>query len=111
MPNPSTIPLLKESLPLLQGKGQYLDDIQLPNTLHVAFVRSPYAHANILEIGFFLIFVLQKTCNPISQQFLELFIASPFFLCAFFSYSKELLYRKIAFQYWQRSLKITTVRT
>lgn len=41
---------LRESLPLLQGKGRYLDDIHLPNMLHVAFVRSPYAHANILDI-------------------------------------------------------------
>jgi carbon-monoxide dehydrogenase large subunit len=35
---------------LLQGRGRYVDDIQLPRMLHVAFVRSPYAHAAIEAI-------------------------------------------------------------
>lgn len=30
---------------LLTGAGQYLDDIVLPGMLHVAFLRSPHAHA------------------------------------------------------------------
>jgi aerobic carbon-monoxide dehydrogenase large subunit len=32
------------------GRGKYTDDITLPRTLHAAFVRSPYAHAKILNI-------------------------------------------------------------
>ena len=32
---------------LLQGRGQYVSDLTLPRMLHVAFVRSPYAHARI----------------------------------------------------------------
>ncbi|HUK89993.1 MAG TPA: xanthine dehydrogenase family protein molybdopterin-binding subunit [Blastocatellia bacterium] len=32
---------------LIQGLGHYVDDIRLPDTLHVAFVRSIYAHARI----------------------------------------------------------------
>ncbi len=32
---------------LLTGAGKYVDDIVEPNTAHVAFVRSPVAHANI----------------------------------------------------------------
>lgn len=32
---------------LLMGQGLYVDDVDLPNMLHVAFVRSPYAHAKI----------------------------------------------------------------
>jgi carbon-monoxide dehydrogenase large subunit len=32
---------------LLRGKGQFVDDIRLPGTLHAAFVRSPHAHAAI----------------------------------------------------------------
>jgi carbon-monoxide dehydrogenase large subunit len=32
---------------LLTGQGLYVDDVDLPNMLHVAFVRSPYAHARI----------------------------------------------------------------
>ena len=33
-----------------QGAGQFLDDIVLPRMLHVAFLRSPHAHARIAEI-------------------------------------------------------------
>ena len=32
------------------GRGTYTDDIDLPRTVHAAFVRSPYAHAKILDI-------------------------------------------------------------
>jgi len=35
---------------LITGKGCYVDDIQLPGVLHMAFLRSPYPHANILPI-------------------------------------------------------------
>ncbi len=36
---------------LLQGRGTYVDDIRLPRMVHVAFVRSPYAHARIEAIN------------------------------------------------------------
>ena len=32
---------------LVQGRGRYVDDIELPRMVHVAFVRSPVAHARI----------------------------------------------------------------
>src|SRR5215213_3818730 len=35
---------------LIQGLGHYVDDIKLPDTLHVAFLRSMYAHARITGI-------------------------------------------------------------
>jgi carbon-monoxide dehydrogenase large subunit len=35
---------------LLTGQGLYVDDVDLPNMLHAAFVRSPYAHAKINNI-------------------------------------------------------------
>src|SRR5687768_11205370 len=35
---------------LLKGQGLYVDDVDLPNMLHAAFVRSPYAHARINKI-------------------------------------------------------------
>src|SRR3984885_58307 len=35
---------------LLQGRGQYVSDLVLPRMVHVAFVRSPYAHARIRRI-------------------------------------------------------------
>jgi carbon-monoxide dehydrogenase large subunit len=36
-----------ERLPLLTGRGRYLDDIEPAGCLHVAFLRSPYASARI----------------------------------------------------------------
>jgi len=35
---------------LLQGRGQYVSDISLPRMVHVAYLRSPYAHARIVSI-------------------------------------------------------------
>ena len=35
---------------VLLGKTQYVDDLDLPNSLALAFVRSPYAHARIVSI-------------------------------------------------------------
>src|SRR5437868_10246046 len=35
---------------LIKGLAHYVDDIRLPDMLHVAFVRSIYAHARIANI-------------------------------------------------------------
>lgn len=35
---------------LLQGRGKFVDDIQLPRMVHAAFVRSPVAHGRIESI-------------------------------------------------------------
>src|ERR1041385_2372691 len=35
---------------LTQGRGQYVSDVTLPRMGHVAFVRSPHAHAKIKSI-------------------------------------------------------------
>jgi CO/xanthine dehydrogenase Mo-binding subunit len=35
---------------LTQGRGQYVSDVVLPRMVHVAFVRSPHAHARIKAI-------------------------------------------------------------
>ncbi|NTV62551.1 MAG: molybdopterin-dependent oxidoreductase [Oscillochloris sp.] len=37
----------REDPRLITGRGNYIDDIKLPGMLHVALVRSPYAHATI----------------------------------------------------------------
>lgn len=53
LPNKS---LIGQSLPrledkaLLRGHGRFIDDINLPGMLHVAFLRSGYAHARIDSI-------------------------------------------------------------
>ncbi|MGA7531412.1 MAG: xanthine dehydrogenase family protein molybdopterin-binding subunit [Pseudolabrys sp.] len=36
---------------LTQGRGQYVSDVALPRMVHVAFVRSPHAHARIVKIA------------------------------------------------------------
>jgi carbon-monoxide dehydrogenase large subunit len=49
-------PYIGRSLPrredrrLIQGQGKYTDDNITPDALHAAFVRSPYAHADIRRI-------------------------------------------------------------
>jgi aerobic carbon-monoxide dehydrogenase large subunit len=40
----------KEDAPLVTGTGMYVPDMNLPGTLEVAFVRSPFAHARIAGI-------------------------------------------------------------
>src|SRR4051794_3769327 len=35
---------------VLLGKSRYVDDVQLPGTVAMAFARSPYAHAKIARI-------------------------------------------------------------
>ena len=35
---------------LLKGRGSYADDVKLPRMVHVAFLRSPLAHADIVKI-------------------------------------------------------------
>lgn len=39
-----------EDLRLITGEGHYVEDITLPGTLSLAFVRSPYPHARIARI-------------------------------------------------------------
>ena len=36
---------------LMAGRGIFTDDVKLPRMVHVAFLRSPYAHAEIVEIN------------------------------------------------------------
>ena len=40
----------REDRRLLTGKGQYMADLEVPGMLHVAFLRSPHAHARIKSI-------------------------------------------------------------
>jgi carbon-monoxide dehydrogenase large subunit len=37
---------------LLQGRGTFIDDLRFPRLAHVAFFRSPYAHARIKKLDF-----------------------------------------------------------
>src|SRR5687767_1253364 len=37
---------------LLQGRGAFTDDLRFPRLAHVAFFRSPYAHAKVRKLDF-----------------------------------------------------------
>src|SRR5215510_15982793 len=37
---------------LLQGRGAFTDDLRFPRLAHVAFFRSPYAHARVKKLDF-----------------------------------------------------------
>ena len=39
-----------EDARFIQGRGNYVDDVVLPNMLHMSILRSPYAHAKINSI-------------------------------------------------------------
>jgi carbon-monoxide dehydrogenase large subunit len=39
-----------EDGPLLRGRGRYVDDLDIPDALHVAFLRSPVAHGKLKSI-------------------------------------------------------------
>lgn len=40
-----------EDAALLRGRGQFVDDIKIAGMLHAAFVRSPHAHARLLDVN------------------------------------------------------------
>ena len=40
----------KEDDRFIRGKGTYIDDVKLPGMLHMAILRSPFAHAEIKGI-------------------------------------------------------------
>ena len=40
----------KEDERFIRGRGSYVDDVQLPGMLHMAILRSPYAHAKLNSI-------------------------------------------------------------
>ena len=70
-----------EDAALLTGSGRYIDDINLPGTLHGAFVRSPHAHAVIKSIkmdsalaieGVHAAFTYADLEEPVNQQQVQL---------------------------------------
>ncbi|WP_305784231.1 aerobic carbon-monoxide dehydrogenase large subunit [Symbioplanes lichenis] len=42
--------LRKEDPRFVRGRGRYTDDVQLPGMLHLAILRSPFAHARIVHM-------------------------------------------------------------
>ena len=46
-----TSPTRVEDERLLRGEGRFVDDIEVPRALHLVFLRSPHAHADILSLS------------------------------------------------------------
>src|SRR4029453_1359514 len=40
----------KEDERLISGRGRFVDDLRLPGMVHLAFVRSPHAHARVRSV-------------------------------------------------------------
>lgn len=54
-----------------QGKGNYVDDINLPGALHGDFVRSPYAHARVVSIDTTVAMALDGVIAVLTAKDLE----------------------------------------
>jgi aerobic carbon-monoxide dehydrogenase large subunit len=67
--------LRTEDVPLLRGEGRYVGDIDLPEMLHVAFVRSPYAHALIKGIDTAAALELPGVAAVVTAQDMAGFVA------------------------------------
>ena len=74
-----------EDRPLLQGRGRFVDDLQYPDMLQAAFVRSPHAHASIRGIdadaarampGVQAVFTLKDFAAMLTQERLPLQFAA-----------------------------------
>jgi carbon-monoxide dehydrogenase large subunit len=63
--------LRKEDPRFIRGKGNYIDDINLPGTLYGAILRSPYAHARIKSIDVSAATSLPKVVAVITGKDLE----------------------------------------
>ncbi|MFQ5850045.1 MAG: xanthine dehydrogenase family protein molybdopterin-binding subunit [Candidatus Binatia bacterium] len=58
----------REDPRLVQGLAHYVDDVRLPDTLHVAILRSPHAHARIEAIRFEEAFKLPGVISVITGK-------------------------------------------
>jgi len=76
----------KEDPALLRGEARFIDDIQLPGTLHAAFVRSPYAHARVGRIdktaalatpGVHAVIVFEDLPDTVRERPLPLLVPHP----------------------------------
>ena len=53
---------------LMQGRGLYVSDMELPRMAHVAFLRSPHAHARIIGIDAAAARRVRKHCGCYSRR-------------------------------------------
>lgn len=77
-----------EDPPLLRGKGRFVDDIALPGMVHVAFIRSSFAHAKIVSIdcdaaratpGVLAVWTAADILSDVTENKLRVALPSPAF--------------------------------
>ena len=95
---------------LAAGRGTYVDDVELPGMVHMALVRSPYAHAKILALetaeaaaaeGVIKVIAgtdLEEVCQPFTAaiDFLPDMVSPPQYALAISEVRKAALRRRMA---------------
>lgn len=75
-----------EDRPLLRGEGRFVDDIDAPRMLHVAFLRSSQAHARLVSVdaerartmpGVHAVWTIEDVRPHLSSVLLEVALPSP----------------------------------
>jgi carbon-monoxide dehydrogenase large subunit len=89
----------KEDPRFIQGKGNYIDDVVLPNMAHMAVVRSPYPHADIKSIDISAAAAVPGVLAVITGKDLE--AANLAWLPTFHGFDKQMVLAvgKVLFQY------------
>jgi carbon-monoxide dehydrogenase large subunit len=89
----------KEDPRFVQGKGNYVDDLNLPGMLYMAIVRSPYPHAEIVNIDISEAMKVPGVKAVITGKDLE--AAGLAWLPTFHGYDKQMVLAigKVLFQY------------
>jgi aerobic carbon-monoxide dehydrogenase large subunit len=89
----------KEDPRFIQGKGNYIDDVVLPNMAHMAVVRSPYPHADIKSIDSSAAAAVPGVLAVITGKDLE--AANLAWLPTFHGFDKQMVLAvgKVLFQY------------
>jgi carbon-monoxide dehydrogenase large subunit len=71
---------------LLSGRGRFVDDVKLPGVLQACFVRSPYAHAQLLGIdgksalelpGVHAVVVANDLPDPMRSEAMPMLLPNP----------------------------------
>jgi aerobic carbon-monoxide dehydrogenase large subunit len=89
----------KEDPRFIEGRGRYVDDITLPNMLHLALVHSPYPHARIKNIDSSAALKMPGVVAVITGKDLE--AAKLAWIPTFHGYDKQMVLAvgKVLYQY------------
>jgi aerobic carbon-monoxide dehydrogenase large subunit len=100
----------KEDPRFIEGRGRYVDDITLPNMLHLALVHSPYPHARIKNIDSKQALATPGVLAVITGKDLE--AAKLAWIPTFHGYDKQMVLAvgKVLYQYQEVAGVVATSR-